>query len=432
MDLLNRIADKTAKVGVIGLGYVGLPMSILVAEAGFTVTGLDVDEERVRQLNEGLSITDDVTDSRLAEAVKRGTFRAVTDEAELSAQDIILICVPTPVNESKDPDMTYILRATQSIRATLRPGQMTILESTTYPGTTEDVLRPTLESSGLVPGKDIYLAFSPERLDPGNTKYTLDEVPKLVGGVTDSCTEAAATFYEQMFSRVIRMSSATAAEMVKIYENVFRNINIAFVNEVALLCGRMGLDVWEIIDAASTKPYGFMPFYPGPGLGGHCIPVDPYYLSWKAKQHGFHVRFIDLAATVNDSMPYYVVERVADALNSVCKSIKGSRILVLGVAYKRDIRDTRESPAMTIIDLLLDKGGEVVYADPHVSDIRTGHGRELKAEAMDQALVRSADCSVIVTDHSSFDYDMILATSPLIVDTRNVLKVRGNPRVVHL
>jgi len=432
MDLLSRIKSRDAQVGVIGLGYVGLPMSVLIAEAGFRVTGLDIDQGRVRMLNGGVSVTDDVSDARLKAAIDAGSFRAVTDRSKLADQDVILICVPTPVNDSKEPDLSYIRSATEDIAASLRPGQLVILESTTYPGTTQEVMLPLLQRDGLSVGKDFHLAFSPERLDPGNKKYTLDQVPKLVGGITEACTKAASLFYEQFCARVIKMTSATAAEMVKIYENVFRNINIAFVNEVALLCGRMGLDVWEIIDAASSKPYGFMPFYPGPGLGGHCIPVDPYYLSWKAKQYGFHVRFIDLAATVNDSMPYYVIDRVAEALNGVRKSVNGSRVVVLGVAYKRDIMDTRESPAMKIIDLLADKGAEVVYADPHVPAIRTHRGRELEAVPMDAKLAESADCAVIVTDHSDFDYEMLLARCPLIVDTRNVLRVRGNPRVVHL
>jgi UDP-N-acetyl-D-glucosamine dehydrogenase len=420
MDILNRIATKKARLGVIGLGYVGLPLAVEFARAGFHVIGFDVDQAKVDQLNAGASYIPDVSTAHLAEVVNNGTFVASTKPEALADVDIIDICVPTPLRKTRDPDLSYVVQAVDTTAAVLRKGQLVILESTTYPGTTDEVVQPTLEARGLTAGEDFYLAFSPERVDPGNPTYHTKNIPKVVGGINEASTRAAVAFYSQMMDTVIPVSSTRVAEMVKLLENTFRAVNIGLVNELALMCNRMDIDVWEVIDAAKTKPFGFMPFYPGPGLGGHCIPIDPFYLSWKARQSGFEARFIELAGVVNSGMPEYVVERVSEALNSVRKAINGSRIHVFGVAYKRDVNDLRESPALDIIELLGRRGGEVSYTDPYIPEFKHAH-LDLKSVEADIAM-KACDCAVIITDHKVFDYERIVDRSPLIVDTRNALK----------
>jgi len=411
--------------GIIGLGYVGLPTAVAAARAGWQVVGFDIDPERVNSLNSGASHVADVDSHTLAALVEERRFRATTDTSRIAECDVVLICVPTPINRSREPDLTAVVAASRAVRAALRHGQLVILESTTYPGTTVEVVQPILEESGLKATHDFLLAFAPERLEPGNMRFALADIPKVVGGLTPAATERAVQFYSAFIRTVVPVSSPTAAEMVKIYENVFRCINIAFVNELALLCSRMGLDVWEIIDAAATKPYGFMPFYPGPGLGGHCIPVDPHYLAWKAKHYDFHVKFIELAASINDSMPYFVLERVMTALNDQGKCLRGARVLVLGVTYKRDVDDIRESPALKVMELLHGRGAEVAFHDPFVEsvDIETRDGTvAFHRRQLSPQLVHSADCCVIITDHSSYDWTSIAEHARLIVDTRNALR----------
>src|SRR5689334_8139934 len=373
MELLNKIDSKQATLGVIGLGYVGLPLAVEFARAGFPVIGFDVDAVRVGQLMKGNSYIPDVSSEHLAEVVKSGKFKATTDPKALAAADIIDICVPTPLRKTKDPDMTYVVQAVETTAAVLKKGQLIILESTTYPGTTVEVVQPTLAAKGFKPGVDFYLAFSPERVDPGNPKYQTKNIPKVVGGINEDSTKAAVAFYSQVMETVVPVSSPSVAEMVKLLENTFRAVNIGLVNELALMCHRMGIDVWEVIDAAKTKPFGFMPFYPGPGLGGHCIPIDPHYLSWKARQFNFEARFIDLAGAINSGMPEFVVHRVADALNSQKKALNGSRVHVIGVAYKRDVNDLRESPALEILELLDKAGAIVTYTDPYFPGFKHGH-----------------------------------------------------------
>src|SRR5580765_6773595 len=370
MELLKRIENKQARLGVIGLGYVGLPLAIEFARAGFHVVGYDVDKAKVADLNAGSSYIPDVPSAHVAEAVKAGTFRATTDGNELKDVDIIDICVPTPLRKTRDPDLSYVVKAVETTASVLRKGQLVILESTTYPGTTDEVVQPALEAGGLKAGEDFYLAFSPERVDPGNPTHNTKNIPKVVGGINEASNTAAVAFYSQVIDTVIPVSSTRVAEMVKLLENTFRAVNIGLVNELALMSHRMDINVWEVIDAAKTKPFGFMPFYPGPGLGGHCIPIDPFYLSWKARQSGFECRFIELAGHVNASMPDYVVERVAEALNSVRKPINGSSILLVGVAYKKDVNDMRESPALDILELLARRGARVSYADPWVPQLK--------------------------------------------------------------
>src|SRR3954469_2510846 len=403
MELLKKIESKQAKLGVIGLGYVGLPLAVEFARAGFGVVGYDVDERKVADLMAGRSYIPDVSSAHLAEVVKNGKFIATTDSKRLSEADIIDICVPTPLRKTKDPDMTYVVQAVEATAAILRKGQLIILESTTYPGTTVEVVQPVLAAKGFKPGVDFYLAFSPERVDPGNPHYQTKNIPKVVGGINEDSTRAAVAFYGQVMDKVIPVSSPSVAEMVKLLENTFRAVNIGLVNELALMCHRMGLDVWEVIDAAKTKPFGFMPFYPGPGLGGHCIPIDPFYLSWKAKQFHFECRFIELAGHINGAMPEYVVQRVSEALNTRRQSINGSRIHVFGIAYKKDVSDMRESPALDVMELLHRRGATITYSDPFVSQLHEG---ELRLMAVPEADAAS-DCAVICTDHSAFDYQAI-------------------------
>jgi UDP-N-acetyl-D-glucosamine dehydrogenase len=418
MDLKNRIEKRTAGVVVIGLGYVGLPLAVEYAEAGFQVTGLEVDEGKVERLNRGESYIRDIPDSRIRPLVEGKLLSATTSPSVLKEGDILSICVPTPLNKTKNPDISFILSASEEIGRHIRNGQLVILESTTYPGTTEELIRPILEKSGLKVGVDFYLAYSPERIDPGNREYVIKNTPKVVGGVTRDCLNHGRLFYEQVVDRVVPVSSTRAAEMVKLLENTFRSVNIGLVNEVALMCEVLGVDVWEVIDASATKPFGYMKFYPGPGLGGHCIPIDPHYLSWKLKSLNYYARFIELAGEINANMPRYVVEKVSSALNGDKKSINGSRILILGISYKRDIDDVRESPALDVMRLLNRKGGEVLYNDPYVGEVRLD-GATLKSRNLTPALLESVDCVTITTDHSVYDYDMIVRHSHLVVDTRN-------------
>jgi UDP-N-acetyl-D-glucosamine dehydrogenase len=408
-------------IGVIGLGYVGLPLAVELARNRVRTIGFDVDTRKVSDLAAGRSYIPDVPSEQVAQAVNSGLLAPTTDPASLAEADVIDICVPTPLRKTKDPDLSYVVKAVETTAAVLRKGQLVILESTTYPGTTDEVVKPALEAKGLKAGVDFYLAFSPERVDPGNPTYQTKNIPKVVGGYDEASTDVAQTFYQQVVDTVVPVSSTRAAEMVKLLENTFRAVNIGMVNELALMCHRMGIDVWEVIDAAKTKPFGFMPFYPGPGLGGHCIPIDPFYLSWKAKQFNFEARFIELAGQVNGSMPEYVVNRVAEALNEHRKPLNGSRVHLLGVAYKRDIDDVRESPALDVIELLKRRGASVSYSDPYVAAVEHG-SHELTGISIAEAVAAGTDCAVIVTDHKAFDYPGIVASFPLVVDTRNALK----------
>lgn len=430
-DLLReRISSKKAHVGVLGLGYVGLPLAVEFARAGFEVTGIDVQQSKVEQFNAGHSYVKDVKDDAFGPLVRGGKLRATTDFSVIRELDTIDICVPTPLRKTKDPDMSFVVAATDAIAEHIHPGLLVMLESTTYPGTTDELLLPKLEGSGLQVGRDFFLCFSPERVDPGNAKYQTSNIPKVVGGITPECTEIGALFYKQALETVVPVSSTRVAEMVKLLENTFRMINIGLVNELAVMCDRMNIDVWEIIDAAATKPFGFMPFYPGPGLGGHCIPIDPFYLSWKSKEAGIEARFIELAGYINGRMPEFVVDKVQNALNDASKPVRGSHVHLLGTAYKRDIDDVRESPALDIILLLQRRGATVTFSDPYVKKINI-NGTHLDAQPMLPS-VNSADCVVIVTDHSGVDYSSVIEQSKLIVDTRNALKGFRSEKIVRL
>jgi UDP-N-acetyl-D-glucosamine dehydrogenase len=418
-DLIELVRTRQAAVGVIGLGYVGLPLAVEFARAGFKVTGFDVDESKNAAINGGRSYIPDVPDADLRAAIEAGTLTATSDMSQLARMDVVDIAVPTPLRKTKDPDLSYVVKAVEAVAATLRPGQLVILESTTYPGTTEEVVQPMLEERGLKAERDFFLAFSPERVDPGNTQHTTRSIPKVVGGIGPVSTELASALYQAVVSTVVPVGSTRVAEMVKLLENTFRAVNIGLVNEIALLSRKMDIDVWEVIDAAKTKPFGFMPFYPGPGLGGHCIPIDPFYLSWKARQNGFECRFIELAGHVNSAMPEYVVQRVADALNSVRKSINGSKVHLFGIAYKRDVNDMRESPALDVIELLTRRGAIVSYTDPYVPELR--HGSHVQQSVpFAAALAPDWDCWVVTTDHRVFDYGRV-GNLPLVVDTRNAV-----------
>jgi UDP-N-acetyl-D-glucosamine dehydrogenase len=426
-EIINLIKDKRAHVGVIGLGYVGLPLATEFAGRGFNATGFEVDQKKVQQINAGQSYIGDVSTRQVKEQVDAGRLRATIDFDQLKVCDAIIICVPTPLRKTKEPDVSFILAAAEEIKQRLRRGQLVILESTTYPGTTDEVLLPMLADTGLKLDEDFLLAFSPERVDPGNPEFQTHNIPKVVGGVTDDSTETAAHLYSQIVNDVHSVSSARVAEAAKLLENTFRAVNIGMANEMARLCYALNIDTWEVIRAAATKPFGFMPFYPGPGIGGHCIPLDPHYLSWKARQHGFDSRFIGLAEEVNSRMPEHVVQLVADGLNDDRKAMKGSRILLLGVAYKRDIDDVRESPALSIIDRLRSKGCDVRYHDPFVREIRfddahtESGGQPMSSVELNDEEIQAADCVLIVTNHSQIDYRRIIALAPLIVDTRNAL-----------
>ena len=425
--LEQRIKDKSAHLGVVGMGYVGLPLGVAMARAGFRTTCIDVDPRRVERVNRGESHIQDITNEVLAPLVKSGLLDASTDPAIIAELDAVSICVPTPLRKTKEPDMTFIDKAVDMIARNMKSGSLIVLESTTYPGTTEEVALHRLEQGGWKVGKDFYLAFSPERIDPGNKTYTVVNTPKIVGGITDRCTEVATIYYEQFIDRVVRVSSARTAEMVKLLENTFRAVNIGLVNELALMCDRMDIDVWEIVDAAATKPFGFMPFYPGPGLGGHCLPVDPHYLSWKAKTYEFYARFIELASEINSSMPEYVFQKISKGLNQQKKCINGSKILVLGVSYKRDVGDIRESPALDVMELLRRAGADLSYHDPYVDQLAIG-SLQLSSCSLDSRAVSSADCVAIMTDHTSFDMSSIAAGATLIIDTRNATKNVGGDR----
>lgn len=416
---MQKVTDRSAQVSVIGLGYVGLPLAIGFAQAGYHVTGIDTDPHKVAGIQAGLSHVQDICSTELQQVVQSGHLRTTCDFDVLAAMDSVSICVPTPLSKTKDPDISYIVSVTEEIRARLHPGQLIVLESTTYPGTTDEVLLPRLASTGLQVGTDFCLAFSPERIDPGNTHFRLANTPKILGGVTPQCTQAAMSLYQQIIATVVPVSSSRTAELVKLLENTFRAVNIGLVNEMALMCARLGLNVWEVIEAAATKPFGFMPFYPGPGLGGHCIPLDPHYLAWKLKTLDYRARFIELADDINSNMPHWVVTRVADVLNDVHKSLKGSKILVLGVAYKADTNDLRESPALDVLRLLRAKGSEVYFHDPFITEVDIPG---LQATELTASMLNWADCVVVTTNHSLYNYDWIVAQARLIVDTRNATR----------
>jgi UDP-N-acetyl-D-glucosamine dehydrogenase len=419
--LRTKLQQRNATAAVIGLGYVGLPLALEIASAGFNVVGIDLDQNKIARLKEGKSYIGDVSDKTIAGAIQTGRFTPTADFSALRDVDTVSICVPTPLSKSRDPDISFILSASEKIRKYLHAGQLIVLESTTYPGTTDELILPELESSGLRVGTDFFLAFSPERIDPGNTAFNTHNTPKIVGGITAECTEIAHVFYSQFIERVIPVSSTKCAEMVKLLENTFRSVNIGMVNELALMCDVLGVDVYEVIDAAATKPFGFIPFYPGPGLGGHCIPIDPHYLAWKLKALNFQARFIGLAAEINGMMPTVVTTMVGEGLNRFSKSIRGSKVLVLGVAYKKNVSDCRESPALDVMRMLIDKGAILSYNDPFVATLRI-NGNTMNSVELTSAYIESQDCIIILTDHSAYDFRRIIAASKLVVDTRNATK----------
>ena len=433
--LIKKMNDKTARIAILGLGYVGLPLAVVFAEAGFTVTGIDPDVRKSDSVKKGVSYIPDISTERLAPLVKSGHLTASTDFSVLKDMDAASICVPTPLRQTGDPDMSFILSATEELVKYMHKGMIVVLESSTYPGTTREILLPKLgEEKGLKVGEDWFLAFSPERVDPGRKDFTTLNTPKVVGGITEACTEVATAWYGGAIQNIHRVSSAEAAEMAKLLENTFRMVNIAMVNEMAIMCERMGVDVWEVIDAAATKPFGFMKFTPGPGLGGHCIPIDPLYLSWKMKSYQYNARFIELSSEITTNMPRYVVNRILDALNDRGQTLKGARILVLGVAYKPDIDDIRESPALEVIDLLRKKGAKVEYHDPYIPTLKTHEGVKMQSVPDLMTAVRAADCVVITTNHKAYDYKNILDAAKFIFDSRNALGKMGkdSQKVVRL
>ncbi|MBC8100094.1 MAG: nucleotide sugar dehydrogenase [Armatimonadetes bacterium] len=431
--LLHRLATREATIGIIGLGYVGLPLAVEFAEAGYTVIGLDVSTPKVEQLNRGESYIPDIPTARLKPLVDAGKLSATTHYTDLRHADTVSICVPTPLRKTKDPDMSYVVEAVNAIAGICHDGMLIVLESTTYPGTTTELVQPRLEKAGFYAGQNVFIAFSPERIDPGNQHYSVRNTPKIVGGVTPDCTEAAQALYSAAVDQVVAVSSPTAAEMVKLLENTFRAVNIGLVNEVALMCDKLGINVWEVIEAAKTKPFGFMPFYPGPGLGGHCIPIDPHYLSWKLKTLNYNARFIELASEINASMPLYVVNKIADALNDDGRAVRGSNIVVLGAAYKRDVDDVRESPALDVLSLLKHKGANVRYHDPYVPSLRLEDDVVMESSPFSTELLAAAHCVVIITDHRWYDWQLVMENSTVIVDTRNATsKYTGQARVVML
>ena len=434
-ELKTRIKDRKARVGIIGMGYVGLPLAVEFAKAGFRVDGIDLDAGKVQAIKAGRSYIGDVTGAEIKGFVDSGHLSATTDFEILKKMDCVIICVPTPLRKTRDPDISYIVSALEEVAQRAHRGMLVILESTTYPGTTEEVMLPRLVETGMKVGKDFFLAFSPERVDPGNSVWRTRNTPKVVGGITRACGEMASLLYSQAVDRVVPVSSSRAAEMIKLLENTFRSVNIALVNEIALICDRLGLEVWEVIDGAATKPFGFMPFYPGPGLGGHCIPIDPHYLSWKLRTLDYQARFIELAAEINGSMPHYVMSKVVDALNHQKKALSASRVLVLGVAYKRDTSDTRESPSLDIMKLLRERGARVDYHDPFVPMLPSGHaGPASRSVALTPARLRRYDCAVVVTDHGGVDYQRLVDHSRAVVDTRNATRGirRGRNKVIKL
>ena len=430
--LRAKITDRDAHIGVVGLGYVGLPLAVEFAQAGFRVTGIDINSERVAGLRAGRSHVEDISSSVLAPLVRSGLLGAQDDYRGCGRFDAILICVPTPLRKTKDPDISYIVSALGEIAKDVRAGQLIVLESTTYPGTTEEVLRPRLEAGGLRVGRDIFLAFSPERVDPGNENFTTHNTPKIVGGCTRACTEIAVHLYGQALEKIHAVSSTQVAEMVKLLENTFRAVNIALVNEIALMCDKLEMDVWEVIDGAATKPFGFMRFYPGPGIGGHCIPLDPHYLAWKLKTLDYSARFIELASEINGNMPKVVVRKATDLLNGLKKSVNGSRILLLGIAYKRDTGDVRESPALDILRLLREQGARVSFHDPFNAQLKVEGGKLLKRTPLTPSNLAAADLVIVVTDHTSYDFVKVVRHAKLVLDTRNATKVvRPRPAKVH-
>jgi UDP-N-acetyl-D-glucosamine dehydrogenase len=421
--LIQKILNKKALVGIIGMGYVGLPLVLRFCEEDFRVLGFDIDSKKIAALKRGKSYLKSIPSSRISRFIRSGHLQVTHDFSRLNQPDCILICVPTPLTEKMEPDLRYIENTNEAIRRNLRRGQLIVLESTTYPGTTEELVLPKLETTGLKAGKDFFLAFSPEREDPGNKRFVTHQIPKVVAGLTPSCKKVVTTLYSQIIAKVVPVSSPRVAELTKLLENIYRSVNIALVNELKMLADRMGIDIWEVIEAASTKPFGFSPFYPGPGMGGHCIPIDPYYLSWKAREYDFTTRFIFLAGEINVHVPYYVVAKIQDALNERGKSIKGARILILGVAYKKDVDDARESPALAIMDLLQKKGAVILYHDPNIPSLPSfrKYSFKLKSSPLTDQLLRRVDAAVVVTDHS-IDYRRIVKLVSLIIDTRNVTK----------
>lgn len=433
--LEHKIRSREALIGVIGIGYVGLPLSLTIARAGFRVKGFDIDPHKVESLNAGRSYIEYIPDSEIAGHIDAGHFEASDDFSGLAEADVIIICVPTPLREHNEPDLSFVEGTAQSVAQSLRAGQLVILESTTYPGTTKEVLKPILEKTGLRCGKDFYLAYSPEREDPANKEFSTYNIPKLVGGLDKRSGELATLFYSSVVERVVPLSGAAEAEAAKILENVYRSVNIALVNELKVIFDKMGIDIWEVIAAARTKPFGFQAFYPGPGLGGHCVPIDPFYLAWKAKEYGQPTRFIELAGEINRSMPDYVIAKLSEALNHRHKHLKGSRILVLGVSYKKDVGDTRESPALAIIDALRHLGADVTYHDPHVGEIpktRQYPDTRMASSELTQEVLREQDVALIVTDHSAVDYEWVVENCSLVVDTRNACDTvtRNRDRIV--
>jgi UDP-N-acetyl-D-glucosamine dehydrogenase len=423
-QLLQKILKKRALIGIIGMGYVGLPLVLRFCEEGFHVLGFDVDSKKVAQLKRGRSYLKSISSSRISQCVRNRLLDVTDDFTRLPKPDCIIICVPTPLTEKMEPDLQYIEKTTEAIRNHLRKGQLIVLESTSYPGTTEELILPQLESTGLKVGKDFFLGYSPEREDPGSKRFTTSHIPKVVSGVTPSCKKIATTLYGQVIQKVVPVSSPRVAELTKLLENIYRSVNIALVNELKMLSDRMGIDIWEVIEAASTKPFGFSPFYPGPGMGGHCIPIDPFYLSWKAREYDFTTKFIQLAGEINVSIPYYVVSRTVDALNDRKKSIRGARILILGVAYKKDVDDARESPALAIMDLFQKRGATILYHDPFIPSLPTfrKYHFKLNSSPLTKPLLQRMDAVVVVTDHSQVDYAWVVSHAPLIIDTRNVTK----------
>jgi UDP-N-acetyl-D-glucosamine dehydrogenase len=424
--LLKKIENHEAVMAIIGLGYVGLPLAVEFASAGYRVIGIDVVEEKIRILNEGSSYIPDVPSEVVAELVSKGKFSATTDFSVLSGVDVLSICVPTPLRSTKDPDMSYVTAAAEQVAKYSHQGLLVVLESTTYPGTTDELIVPRIAANGFKVGEDVFVCFSPERIDPGNPKYGVKNTPKVIGGITLACVEVAVALYSKAIEQVVPVSSTRAAEMVKLLENTFRSVNIGLVNEMAVMCDKLDVNIWEVIQAAETKPFGFMTFYPGPGLGGHCIPIDPLYLSWKLKALNYNARFIELASQVNGEMPLYVVSKVIDALNEQRKSVNGSKILVLGVAYKRDIDDLRESPSLDVIRLLQERGAQISYTDPHVPNL---HHENLPLESIEltEKALQESDCVVIITDHTAFDYELIASKARIVVDSRNALKNVKSP-----
>ncbi len=425
--LEKKIVQHKAKIGIIGLGYVGLPLAMEFSKAGFDVTGIEIDKDKVRMINQGKCYIQDIKQNELKDLVKNNKLKATVDFSVLKEMDAVSICVPTPLRKTRDPDISYIISAVEEVAKYLRPGQLVILESTTYPGTTREVILPRLEARNLRVGKDFFLAFSPERVDPGNKIYTIGNTPKIVSGITKKCTSIAVTLYEQIIDEVVPVSTTESAEMVKLLENTFRIVNVGLVNEIALICDRLKLDAWEVIDAAATKPFGFTPFYPGPGLGGHCVPIDPHYLSWKLKTLNFYARFIELAGEINSKMPEFLVSKIDAALNEREKSIKGSKILILGVAYKSNVSDIRESPALDVMRLLKERGGKVVYNDPYVPQVEG-----LKSIPLTESSLRNADCVVITTAHSDYDYKQIVKNARLVIDSRNATKGIKSKKIIKL